>query len=71
MKKQKLDPIESESEEPKLRPVRLDLTPEIHRLLRLVSADKEVSMASYAREALGQHLRDEAKKLGIKVGDGK
>jgi hypothetical protein len=51
----------------KLRPVRLDLTPEVHRLLRLVAADSNVSMASYAREALESHLREQAERLGIKA----
>jgi hypothetical protein len=52
--------------EPKTKPVRLDLPPDVHRLLRLVAADEEMSMASYARELLEKHLRDEAKRRGIK-----
>lgn len=50
----------------KTKPVRLDLEPEVHRLLRLVAADEEVSMAAYARDVLERVLRDEAKKRGIK-----
>lgn len=53
--------------EPKTRPVRLDLPPDVHRLLRLVAADEEVSMASYARELLARVLREEAKKRGLKA----
>jgi plasmid stability protein len=53
-------------EETQTRPVRLDLAPEIHRLLRLVAADEEKSMAAYARDALADHLTEEAKKRGIK-----
>ncbi len=52
--------------EPATKPVRLDLPPDAHRLLRLVSASAEKSMASYAREALEAHLRAEAKRLGLK-----
>jgi hypothetical protein len=52
--------------EPKLKPVRLDLSAEVHRLLRLVAADEGVSMAAYARDAFEQHLRAEAKRRGIK-----
>jgi len=53
--------------DPKVRPVRLDLSPEVHRLLRLVAADRDVSMASYARDQLEKHLREEAKRRGIKA----
>ena len=52
--------------EPKLKPVRLDLSPGVHRLLRLIAADEDVSMAAYARDAIEQHLRGEAKRRGIK-----
>jgi hypothetical protein len=48
------------------RPVRLDLPADVHRLLRLVAADEEVSMASFARDALARLLREEAKRRGIK-----
>jgi hypothetical protein len=49
-----------------LKSVRLDLTPEVHRLLRLVAADEDTSMASYARDSLEKLLRAEAKARGIK-----
>lgn len=52
--------------EPKTRPVRLDLPPDVHRLLRLVAADEEVSMASFARDLLSRTLREEAKRRGLK-----
>ena len=48
------------------KPVRLDLPPDVHRLLRLVSADDGISMAAYARKQLAAHLREEAKRRGIK-----
>jgi predicted HicB family RNase H-like nuclease len=56
----------AEGGEPDLRPVRLDIPRDVHRLLRLLAADAEVSMASYAREALGSYVREEAKRKGIK-----
>jgi plasmid stability protein len=52
--------------EPKLKPVRLDLSQDVHRLLRLVAADEGVSMAAYARDAFEQHVRAEAKRRRIK-----
>jgi plasmid stability protein len=52
--------------EPATKPVRLDLPADVHRLLRLVAAHADQSMASYAREVLGNALRDEAKRKGIK-----
>ena len=52
--------------EAKTKPVRLDLEPEVHRLLRLVAADDEKSMAAYARDVLEEVLRQEAKRRGIK-----
>jgi predicted HicB family RNase H-like nuclease len=58
-------PIQAEAE-PKLKPVRLDLSDEVHRLLRRVAADEGVSMAAYARDALERDVRDEAKRRGIK-----
>ncbi len=57
---------QSEPEAAKTRPVRLDLPPDAHRLLRLVAADADVSMASYARDVLMRHLVAEAKVKGIK-----
>jgi predicted HicB family RNase H-like nuclease len=57
--------------EPKLKPVRLDLAEDVHRLLRLVAADEGVSMAAYARDAFERHLREEAAKRGIKSSAGR
>jgi predicted HicB family RNase H-like nuclease len=62
-KTEKKMPAEAET---KIRPVRLDLTPEVHRLLRLVAADEDVSMAAFARDIVEERLREEAKKRGIK-----
>jgi plasmid stability protein len=52
--------------ESKLKPVRLDLSGDVHRLLRKVAAEHGVSMAAYARDSLAVHLREEAQRLGIK-----
>jgi predicted HicB family RNase H-like nuclease len=60
-------PVIASPAETKLKPVRLDLEPDVHRLLRLVAAHDGASMASYARDALENHVREEAKKRGIKV----
>jgi hypothetical protein len=49
------------------KPVRLDLSLEDHRLLRKIAADADVSMAAYAREQLSLHLKEEAKRRGIKA----
>jgi hypothetical protein len=47
--------------------VRLDLTPEAHRLLRMVAAHAGLSMAAYARDSLERLVREEAKRRGIKI----
>jgi hypothetical protein len=44
-----------------LKPVRLDLSSDVHRNLRLVSAHAGMSMASYARDALARVLAEEMK----------
>jgi hypothetical protein len=56
----------STASETTLKSVRLDLTPEVHRLLRRVAAGADMSMASYARDTLERVLREEAKRMGIK-----
>ena len=48
------------------KPVRLDLPPDVHRLLRIVAADEDISMAAYARKSLEAHLREEVKRRGLK-----
>lgn len=65
-KKTEKEPMPAAEADVTTRPVRLDLPPDIHRLLRLVAADEDVSMASYARDQLANHLREEAKRRGIK-----
>jgi len=50
--------------EPTTKPVRLDLTPDVHRLLRLAAAEADKSMASYAREIIEEHLHQNEKPKG-------
>jgi len=42
----------AETTEQDVRRVRLDITPEIHKKLRLAAAQDEKSMAEFARDAL-------------------
>lgn len=48
------------------KPVRVDLPPDVHDLLRLVAAYRRVSMAALAREFVERMVRDEAKERGIR-----
>jgi hypothetical protein len=43
--------------EPKLKPVRLDLSPEEHKLLRIRAAEGEKSMSAFARMVLVDALK--------------
>ena len=54
-------------DEAPMKPVRLDLTSDVHRMLRLVAAHEGASMASYARDALAAHLVEEIKRRGLGV----
>lgn len=49
------------------KPVRLDLPPDVHRMLRLIAADDNQSMATCARNCVERYLREEMKKRGFKV----
>jgi len=48
------------------KPVRVELAPDMHRLLRKVAADVGISMAAFARDAVVKVIREEAKARGIK-----
>lgn len=63
-KKTEAKPVEAIAEVTK--PVRLDLSAETHRLLRLVAAFHGQSMASFARDLVENHVRNEASERGIK-----
>ena len=41
----------------KTKPVRLDLTPEVHQMLRVVAAEQGKPMAVFARELVEQSVR--------------
>jgi hypothetical protein len=49
--------------EAKTKPVRLDLTPEIHRMLRVVAAEDGKAMASYARDELEKLVRAKHREI--------
>lgn len=44
-------PVEAE---PKTKPVRLDLAPELHRKLRVVAAEEGKSMSTFARDLVAE-----------------
>jgi len=44
--------------EPKTKPVRLDLDPELHQMLRVVAAEQGKPMAVFARELVEQTVRN-------------
>jgi plasmid stability protein len=49
-----------------LKPVRVELTDEIHRMLRKLAADDGVSMAAFARETVETIVKQEFKRRGLK-----
>ena len=65
MAKKKPEPPVEAVAELKLKAVRLDLPPDLHRMLRLVAADEGSSMASYARDLLARHLPEELKRRDL------
>lgn len=44
--------------EPKTKPVRLDLDPELHQMLRVVAAEQGKPMAVFARELVEKTIRE-------------
>jgi plasmid stability protein len=44
----------------------VELTDDVHRMLRKLAADDGVSMASFARETLERVVREEFKRRGLK-----
>jgi hypothetical protein len=57
MARKKVEVKMSATAEVKVKPVRLDLTPEDHHLLRKKAADANMSMAAYARMMIVKILR--------------
>ncbi len=49
-KKAETAKVDAVTEKPKTQPVRLDLSPDIHKKLRVVAAENETSMAVFARQ---------------------
>ena len=69
MAKKRAEPkMPATAAEPKLKPVRLDLTEDAHGLLRVVSAMDGKSMSAYARDHIEEFIRAEAKRRGVKLG---
>lgn len=52
--------------EPKMMPVRVDLDPKDHDLLRLVAAKERMSMARYAKVVLTRIVREQAEEKGLR-----
>jgi hypothetical protein len=52
--------------EPTLKPVRVELSGDVHRMLRKLAADDGVSMAAFARESVERMVREEFKRRGLK-----
>jgi hypothetical protein len=50
--------------EPKTWFVRLDLSTEDHRLLRIAAAEENMSMAAFARREMAKLLKERAKRKG-------
>ncbi len=44
--------------EPKAKPVRLDLDPEVHRMLRVVAAEDGKPMSIFARDVVERTVRE-------------
>jgi peptide deformylase len=52
--------------ESSLKPVRVELADDIHRMLRKLAADEGVSMAAFSRETMERVVREEFKRRGLK-----
>jgi hypothetical protein len=50
----------------KTKPVRLDLSPEVHQMLRVVAAEEGKPMAVFAREVVEDLVRDRYERRGAK-----
>src|SRR5262249_7815 len=56
----------STAAEPAIKPVRVELEEDVHRMLRKVAADEGVSMAAFARQTVERVVREEFKRRGLK-----
>lgn len=66
MARKKTEAKDMSAAETALKPVRVELTDDIHRMLRKLAADDGVSMASFARETMDRVVREEFKRRGLK-----
>jgi predicted HicB family RNase H-like nuclease len=62
-RKRREKPMEAVAE-PKTWFVRLDLSTEVHRLLRIAAAEENMSMAAFARREMERLLKERAKRKG-------
>jgi predicted DNA-binding protein len=61
MARKKTEPVKmpaTAEPETKTKPVRLDLSPEVHQMLRVVSAEQGKPMAIFAREVVESTVRE-------------
>lgn len=49
-----------------IKPVRVELADDVHRMLRMLAADEGVSMARLTRDIVEKVVRDEFKRRGLK-----
>jgi hypothetical protein len=49
--------------EPSVKPVRLDLAPDLHQMLRVVAAEEGMPMSVYARDVLERTVRERYKEI--------
>jgi hypothetical protein len=67
MAKKKAEKQMPASAEPKLKPVRLDLSEEGHRLLRVLSSIDDTNMAAMAKDIVEKFVRAETKRRGLNI----
>jgi plasmid stability protein len=65
-KKTEGKPMPTTATEPGTKPVRVELTDDLHRMLRKLAADDGVSMAAFTRDHLERFVREEFKRRGLK-----
>ena len=61
MTKKKAEETVPQTAEPKVKPVRLDLSPEDHHLLRKKAADANMSMSAFAKMVVIKVLKGNSK----------
>jgi plasmid stability protein len=56
--------VEKPEADEKRQPVRVDLDPETHKMLRVVAAEAGLSMSAFARQLVEQTVRERYGKRG-------